>query len=223
MSDYLNKSMLKERGWTEGLIKKKLPEPKIGRNPMYPSQAVYLFHLEDVLAGEESVEFKKMQETRAKRCESAKKAVWTRYEKTSNWLERSIEALEIEVLSDDELTSYVLARQAAVYEYKLDRKWDWDSEAEMMSVFIINVEKYEENPKTPSFVDDETLQRWKVNCIRHELTNYNYLIRNLKGVPNKDYLVFQLKETLFQKIAEAYPALAKECERQLEYYINNKR
>ena len=31
MSDYLNKSMLKERGWTEGLIKKKLPEPNIGR------------------------------------------------------------------------------------------------------------------------------------------------------------------------------------------------
>ncbi len=220
MSDYLNKSMLKERGWTEGLIKKKLPEPKIGRNPLYRSQPVYLYRLDDVLVGEESEEFKKMQETRAKRCESAEKAVLTRYKRTSNWLERNIEALEIEVLSDDELTSYVFARQVAVYEYKLDEKWDWDFEAEMMSVFIINVEEYEENPTTPTFVDEETLQRWKVNFIRHELTNYDYLIRNLKGKPDKYNLVLKLKEALFKKIAEAYPALSDECERQLRRFTD---
>lgn len=62
----------------------------------------------------------------------------------------------------------------------------------------------------------ETLDRWKVNFIRHNLCEYDDSLTALFGLVGKDSLYYRLKAETLSKIAEVYPELKAECMRQMK-------
>jgi len=65
-----------------------------------------------------------------------------------------------------------------------------------------------------SNVKEETMQRWIVNYIRHQLTYYDGVLRGFKGNAGIDEASSRFKNALLDQIAKYYPAYKEECERQ---------
>ncbi|MCM1569132.1 MAG: hypothetical protein NC081_06760 [Roseburia sp.] len=63
-------------------------------------------------------------------------------------------------------------------------------------------------------VEWETLQRWSVNMIRHELTDYDDYLFGMSGKPGCHEAYLKYKFAVLDAIASAYPRYANECERQ---------
>lgn len=64
--------------------------------------------------------------------------------------------------------------------------------------------------------DEETIRRWIVNYIRHELTDYDYDLYHTKGRTGCHEQYGRYRDAVLDKIAEAYPNYAEECQRQKE-------
>ena len=62
--------------------------------------------------------------------------------------------------------------------------------------------------------DPEFLDRITVNFLRHECTTYDSLVNNLKGLVGKDHAYVLLRNRTLDAIAEVYPDLEWECEKQ---------
>lgn len=77
--------------------------------------------------------------------------------------------------------------------------------------YYIATEQYENNVYE---TDKATQERFCVNYIRHELSNYDFLLERLENQvgASQEYLRFQ--QAVCDRIAEAYPSLREECERQ---------
>lgn len=58
----------------------------------------------------------------------------------------------------------------------------------------------------------EVVERWTVNYLRHNCTDYDTVIEHLTPAQADEY-----RDRLYDAIAEAYPHLAAECERQKRY------
>jgi hypothetical protein len=68
-----------------------------------------------------------------------------------------------------------------------------------------------------SFSDDPAfLDRITVNFIRHELTEYDLALWEAAGKTGVNEAVFVIRERIYAAIAEVYPSLGDECDRQLE-------
>lgn len=63
--------------------------------------------------------------------------------------------------------------------------------------------------------NDDTLNRWCVNYIRHQLTTYDNELYNLIGKIGRDDAYENFKKAVLEKIAEKYPKYADECKRQI--------
>jgi hypothetical protein len=65
-------------------------------------------------------------------------------------------------------------------------------------------------------LSEHTLHRWMVNFLRHERTSYNHAISNLSRAAAQEPDIFRehLRRRLLGLIADRYPALLEECERQ---------
>ena len=81
--EYLSKPKLKERGWTDGMVRKFLGEPDATRpNPHYKCAApMGLYDVKRVEKVERSAKFKAEMEKLAGRKQSAQKAVKTKMQK----------------------------------------------------------------------------------------------------------------------------------------------
>ncbi len=62
--------------------------------------------------------------------------------------------------------------------------------------------------------DPDFLERIQVNFLRHELTNYDWHLGQLKGYTGVEEARGRVRERVLDAIAEAYPDLASECSRQ---------
>lgn len=62
----------------------------------------------------------------------------------------------------------------------------------------------------------ETLERWMVNFIRHNLCEYDDKLVDLFGLVGKEELYHRLKTETLAKIAGVYPELDVECKRQAQ-------
>lgn len=62
----------------------------------------------------------------------------------------------------------------------------------------------------------ETLERWMVNFVRHNLCEYDDKLIDLFGLVGKEELYHRLKTETLAKIAEVYPELDVECKRQAQ-------
>ncbi len=207
-------------GFSKTLIAKLLPEPKLVKNPHYKTAApMRLFNKQDVLDAMELEEFKLALEKREKRKAAAAKATET---KTNNLIGRMSDLgkeIHIEVIPDAELIKRVLGDNEFNIKYRmenhvayLERNGDWE-------------EYFEELEKLENFEfhqpGEETLNRWIVNYIRHNLLKYGEALLNLRGQTGKDEGYKELKKQILYKIAATYPKYADECMRQaaeVDYY-----
>lgn len=193
----LTQAGLKELGWTKTMIETLLPEPELKDNPHYKCAApMKLWAVEIVEAVMETPEYAAAAALAAKRKAAAKKADET---KTANAIALAgdlSDKITIKVIPAPDLRSRTLAAKQAWYD-SLDI-YDYPSDAYS--------------------ADQLTVDRWMVNYIRHNLTEYDRTlydhihIRTCKG-----WLIYTtIKEATLHKIADAYPYLADECMRQAQ-------
>ena len=69
---------------------------------------------------------------------------------------------------------------------------------------------------TAGGVDEDTLNRWVVNYIRHRLVRYDDALRLMDGRVGKYEVYPEFKRAVLAKISEAYPNYAAECQRQID-------
>ena len=94
-------------------------------------------------------------------------------------------------------------------ERTLSAKKDWYSYLEM-------TRHYYRDYYSPYGADDVTVQRWMVNYIRHNLTQYDESIMDFARKTGKYQAYMVYLEGIFSKISETYPELATECQNQFD-------
>ena len=186
---YWSKTTLLNRGWTEKSINEILPPPKLVKNPHYKcSYPMQLWEAQIVSYRERTNRFKKYAEKKAKRQEASRKAIATKTEKTIALLPNF--SLEVERVSLEDLRQWTL-----------NAKWYW----------YMDTEQYE-RADSVDFADEETILRWEINFIRHNLSNYDDELEKLYGKVGKDMVYSKYRNQLMNKIFEVYPELKEKCE-----------
>jgi len=199
-SEFITKSALKDKGWTEKLITIFLPEPdKTAPNPMYKKSSPMKLYLKSrIKIIEESEEFKNLLKLSEKSKKSAQKAVETKIEKIRKYV------------STIEVVVPVIKKKSLIYnacrsynEFKemicSERERDFDFE-----------------PATKNS-DPLFLERIVVNYLRHNLTHYEDYLEEIFGKVGKDIGYEEIRAKIFTAISITYPWLKNECERQQNY------
>ncbi len=182
-------------GWTKAMIEALLPEPKLVENPHYRKAApMKLFRERDVLEAMKSEEYKQALEKANRRKMSAKKATETKKKLLAENMKAFADSITVIVIDDDKLIDKTIAAK---------NRW-----------YDLNEKYYEEIYE--SSVDPDTLQRWIVNYIRHNLVHYDDGLYLMKGKVGGDEVYFSYKKAIMEKIAAAYPKYAEECARQIQ-------
>lgn len=167
---YYRSSELKQRGWTDGLIKKFLPKPdETKTNPVIKSAApMKLYKIKRVERIEKSEKFIKEMENISRRKIAARKAVETKTAKTVEWA-NSVK-INVPTLNRDKLL------KKAIYHYK------------------------QFHDTCVGSIDDEFAARISTNYIRHECTNYDMVLGALDGKVGRSKAYEIIKEKVNQTI-----------------------
>ena len=237
--EYVVKSTLKERGWTEALIKKFYPIPdKTKPNPYYSSAAapMKLYSLRKVEEIEKTDEFKKKLESAQKRQAAAETAIDTKI----NHLVDTVDSIEykIEVLSRDKLldrakthhdsiSRKAFDRQKRYYEYLEEHGFN-ESDLDELNVQMEAVGIPDSFDKWYIQPCENDYNRICVNYLRHALSSYENDLRNrtasisrIIGIRNYrkeiigDVTYQVIKNKILSIIAAEYPYLTEECQRQM--------
>jgi hypothetical protein len=186
---HYTKRALKERGWTDEMIEHFLgPPDKTTINMFHRSgPRVCLYTKARVHSAESTPEFRTHQRERAGRRQAARRAVETKAAK----LRKELDAITIKVPDLD----YDVLTRRAIDSYNAGRP---DSSMESASVH-----------SDPAFLD-----RIRVNYLRHELTEYEILLGQVASRVGARDARLEIKERVLNAIADAYPDLASECDRQ---------
>lgn len=188
---YVTQSVLIERGWTKSLINRFLPAPLLRPNPYYKKAApMKLWDLAVVQEAESTQNFAEEKLKADHRKQAAKKGVTTQTNNLIAKIQKLSEHIHIECLCLEQLKRETLAAKREWYSY---HDHDFDDVL---------------------YVDEETLDRWIVNFIRHNLTHYDDFLRGIKGRIGAADAYPVLKRAVLTKIAEVYPEYAQECNEQ---------
>ena len=201
MKGFYNKTELKERGWTDSLIKRFLPSPdKTFPNPHNKNGAPMCFfsesHTKEI---EKSVEFKAAMDVSRKRNQSSQKSVETKKAKIIEW----INGLTIEIPDYDKET---LIKEACEHfnSRKRTQKERYDEWASRHYEDII--EDYEPDFSLASQESDEPfLARITTNYLRHCITDYDKELKRMFGKTGKDEGHDVLQARINAAIHEKYP------------------
>ena len=171
---YYRSSELKQRGWTEGLIKKFLPKPdETKTNPVIKSAApMKLYKIKRVERIEKSEKFIKEMESISMRKAAARKAVETKTAKTIEWA-NSIK-IDVPSIDKDKLL------RKAIYHYN-----------QYHDTYI-------------GSIDEDFANRISTNYIRHECTNYDRVLDSLYGMVGRDKAYDIIKGKVNQEIKEKH-------------------
>lgn len=192
--EWYTSTSLKERGWSDSMIKNILGEPDdYMENPHYKyAAAMKLWTVKRVQNAERRKVFKEAAAKYAARkngaAEAARKAVETKREKCLNYA-RTVK-IEVPVMSEKTLLD------EAVEHYN-----EWQDYKGRYERII-----YGDN-KTGYFADTEFLNRISVNYLRHECTEYEEQLYELSGKVGIQEAHDILKERINQAIFEVYPDL----------------
>jgi hypothetical protein len=192
--DYVSTAGLQARGWTATLMRRFLGEPdRTVDNPHYKSAApMRLYWLARVVEAEASPGFAAASARARRRQAAAVVAVETKRES----MRRHVDALRVTVpiLQRDELY-----RRACEHynERQATRRDPWE---------------YDE--ADPGRSDQGFLHRISVNYLRHELTMYEHELDRLYGRVGGEEAYHAIRDKVLEAIAEAYPFLVEECQRQ---------
>ena len=197
-NDTLTQSEILGMGWTKSLIGKYLPDPTLKPNPRYKKAApMKLWNKHDVLKVMESEEFKAAMEKVAQRKAAAEKAYTTKANKIMEEMTAVGNGLKIKIIPDDNLRQRTLRT-----------KQNW----------AIEHGNFEFIP-CASDITPETMERWIVNYIRHNLVKYDTALERLYGKCGRYEAYPEFKRIVLEKIAAAYPKYAEECKRQIGQII----
>lgn len=182
--EYISKTSLLKRGWTEKSITELLPEPQLVENPHYKSAAkMKLWDLKIVEKKEKTKKFKEYAKKKAKRSQVMKKVA---SKKRKEIIEEAKKFdINVERISMFELKYKTLEAKKNWYDFT--EQYDRAS-----SVFG---------------ADKETIKRWEINYIRHNLTNYDLELEKLYRKVGKADAYINYKGILMKKIYEVYPEL----------------
>lgn len=178
----------KERGWTETQIKAFLPEPdKTARNPFSRKAApMKLYALERVETVEGTDEFRRAREASRKRQLAARGRALEKKKQAV----AVAEALELRIAPES-----------------------WD-EVQRKAIEHYNSRlRRNQSPAGPRTTRSR-LDRLTVNYLRHKQTSYEEELKDFKGVVGVGEAYLVVRNRILDLIAQAYPALEAECERQ---------
>ena len=194
---------VRQMGFTDKLINQLLPEPILVQNPYYKkAPPMKLWEEETVIKATKQQAFIDEQGKRARRKESAKKAVETKKHKLKTDMARRGESIAVKRLDLKTLKEKTIeAKQRHYNEYSY----------------------YDLFYEDASMADEETVNRWMVNYIRHNLTVYDDDLYEIRGKVGKNEAYILYFENVLNEIARVYPELKEECQEQIErkkpYYI----
>ena len=147
-----------------------------------------LYLLSHVEAVEATDEFRTAVKQSGPRREASKKGVETKRAKTRDWL--AALTILVEELEWEDLVS------CAADHYNTGPKGNDDNWIDASS-------------------PPEVLHRHMVNYLRHQMTDYEELLRQKSGRVGSDEAYLELNRKIYDAISEMYPKLADECERQM--------
>ncbi len=224
-STYITQSSLIAMGWTKTMISKFMPDPKLVPNPHHKNAApMKLYDREEVFEMMDTDEFAAELGKVNKRKKSAQRAVAT---KTENFTQKMAEigkSINVTVISDDELVETVLKLKEDEIYRKIQNQMNYlDRHCYDYNGYNSYEEYDEDYERTERELEDfafhrpndNTLNRWCVNHIRHRLTSYNTELAGMNGKIGKDSAYHYFKKAVLEKIAEAYPKYKDECFRQI--------
>jgi len=196
---YISKSgLIKERGWTQTIITSLAGNPdKLVDNPHYKKAApMCLYDLDRIEKIEATEVFKSQIKKSEGRKISAKKAVGTKCDS----LFRIVAAWNIAV-PDIPLEKVYRRAIKSFNQWQYDKQWRYES--------------YDGSGEQASINSDPAfLARIAVNYIRHELTGYDQQLECLFGKTGKAGGYMILNHKIYHAIADKWPALREESERQ---------
>lgn len=183
----LTQTTVKIMGFTDKLIKELLPDPELVDNPHYLSGAkMKLWRLSDVEIAMKNSMFQDVLMKKEKRKKSAAKAVITRKAKLESDADEFIKHICIKRIDID------LLRKRTI---KAKQNWC-----------------FAHDDYSDIYPDNEnTVMRWMVNYIRHEMTHYDEQLYRMKGKTGVHEMHDKIHDLILDKIAIIYPELAEEC------------
>ncbi|WP_405994007.1 hypothetical protein [Streptomyces sp. NBC_00986] len=188
---HLSAAGLRARGWTAGMVRQLLGEPDLLRvNPhSRAAPRIRLYRVERVEAAERSGEFRAVSAAAARRSAAARGAARRRRREVLTRI--AAEPIDVPRLAPHELAALAVEHR--------DRRDEG------------RVYERRELPPEGAVV----LDRWKVDYLLHQLARYDELLSGLHGSAGQVAAEELLRRRVYATIAEAYPFLARECERQL--------
>ena len=193
---YINKSLLKQRGWTESMIKTFLGEPDAEKdNPIYKSAApMKLYDMKRVLAAESNEGFKERKIRAANRSKTMKDVADLKKQELLEQIE--LMTFKIKVISEENLINNAIRSYNDFHE-------------------MISMERnYSSFDYATPESDKAFLERIEVNYIRHKLTKYDTALETMAGRIGVHEAVVKIKFMILDAISEKYPYLADECRKQ---------
>ncbi|MEI5523394.1 hypothetical protein WB401_01285 [Streptomyces brasiliscabiei] len=195
---------LRIRGWTGGMVHRLLgAADRLGTNARFgDAPRVRLYRLERVEEAERGEAFRSVAADSQRRSEAVRAAMRRRRDEV---LERiGDEPIDVPRLDPDRLTLRAV-------EHRTRREAEWGRR-----------EAPRERPGDGEAVAGgpaarPSLDPWKVDYLRHRLGHYDQLLEAWPGHgrgSGRAEAVTLLRERICAAIAEAYPVLAQECERQ---------
>lgn len=187
---------VRQMGFTDKLINQLLPEPVLVQNPYYKKASpMKLWDEETVIEATKQQAFIDEQGKRARRQESARKAVETKKKKLKTDMARRGENIVVKRINLELLKEKTIEAKQRHYD-----------EISYYDCFYENA----------SYADKETVNRWMVNYIRHNLTVYDSDLYEISGKVGKNEAYILYFENVLNEIARVYPELKEECQDQIE-------
>lgn len=189
---------VKQMGFSDKLISLLLPEPELVDNPYYKSAApMKLWNKKNVEEAMKRDEYINYQEKRKKRKTAAEKAVQTKKTNLLSAIQEESDKIMIKIIPFDTLKSKAIQAKQEWYNQHYDPLSD-------------------EFRKSAYNADEDTINRWSVNYLRHRMTSYDeQLFKMARKTGNREAYML-LFELILNKIGKAYPELNDECMRQIE-------
>jgi len=192
---WIAKTTLLNRGWTEATIRKLLPEPNEKKNPHFAcASPMLLWNKAVVVEAEQSEVFLSAKAKKVNRSKAMVKVHDKKRQELLDWVDNLM--IEVPLIDLSVLRKRTLHNKNNQYECQSAMRGTW----------------YE----TDAFrADESTKQRWEVNYLRHNMTNYEEMLDNIFGKTGVREAYVLLKVKILKKIAEVYPHLAAECKNQI--------
>ncbi len=200
---FLSTAGLRARGWSPGMVRRLLgPADSRRPNPHFPTAPqIRLYRWERVVTAERSAEFRTAAGDAARRSAAARAAA----------LRRRKEVLARIAAEPIEVPRMAPARLAAL---AAEHHAGWGGHGGPGGAATTPPDSPAPLEGWPSDTPTATA-RHQVDYLLHHLTRYDELLRGLRGSTGRSAAAALLARRVYAAISEAYPHLARECERRM--------